>query len=736
MFLVLFHEGQEETCSFEGQEYQDGEEWKPTPCSKCICNNGASECYAAECHPVVCKKDENLIIYPGKCCPQCVTNSCLVSKKEYKHGEQWKKNACTTCICDGGEARCHTQTCPANTCEKGQNKVKRAGQCCEECVSSKGNCLYEGSIRYHGEMWNGTGCEFCMCERGQVMCQKAECAKVECIWNFERWREGLCRECECRDSQALCFQRSCPSCPVGTLAVAVEGECCPQCRPACHQTCRSCVGPKHSDCTQCLKPEEVLHSHRKENGIPHGVCVSECKPQLYLDTDNICKDSAHRYHPCTDSGAAKTSTRCPQKRVPSADRFFTHCRLTMQPPRATALEDNAALGSLEASPQAPGQTTGVADCQLPVQRCVADLQNNGNVCLWCKDPRGLLLGEQCVPECPSGYYTDRGACKRCHSSCKRCSGGGYLACTSCEAGLVLSHSGLCSSHCYTGYYSDENRVCQACNRKCLTCESAGSCTSCRDPQKVLLFRECQYESCAQQYYLDFTSRTCKANTQAPVLHVNGSLIVKIGGTKPLDFSFMSAHDPDSSAENLMFYLVQLPDNGRLVKMVKGKEVRLNRDDTFTFRDLREQAVRFIHAKEKSKSGQFILKVSDQQLFSQPKSINVQAVSLQAPYVLTNEALLVSKGEAGTISSLLLKIEDDDNLQDILVMVLDPPKHGRLVRLHGDVAVQQFRPDDLERGQLQYVHDGTDSQQDLVLLQMNDGHSFQNILFQIKVNQKV
>ncbi|MGH0178264.1 UNVERIFIED_CONTAM: hypothetical protein FKN15_076892 [Acipenser sinensis] len=46
--------------------------------------------------------------------------------------------------------------------------------------------------------------------------------------------------------------------------------------------------------------------------------------------------------------------------MPLAARFFTHCRLTMQPPRATALEDNAALGSLQASPQAPGQTTGVA----------------------------------------------------------------------------------------------------------------------------------------------------------------------------------------------------------------------------------------------------------------------------------------------------------------------------------------------------------------------------------------
>ncbi|XP_041084402.1 extracellular matrix organizing protein FRAS1-like isoform X2 [Polyodon spathula] len=1167
-----------ETCLFEGQEYQDGEEWKPTPCSKCICNNGASECYAAECHPIVCKKDEHLIIYPGKCCPQCVTNSCLVSKKEYKHGEQWKKNACTTCICDGGEARCHTQTCPASTCERGQNKVKRAGQCCEECVSSKGNCLYEGTIRYHGEMWNGTGCEFCMCERGQVMCQKAECAKVECVWgeelmylpgkccpeclsmssfcvykeqskegpqsdlrgekhlaNLEKWREGVCRECECRDSQALCFQRSCPSCPVGTLAVAVEGECCPQCRPvqchsdcltcshspdhcescrdsllllqngrcvqacepgfhengrvckacqetcaacknefectlcgkgrlmkygkcvtacgdgfyqnqrhcaachescssctgpaerdclscedpshmlkagtcvascgqgfyvnsgncyacdqscqtcnpdnpkclscpsgrvlhhgkcvshcpdgfyrdsadrctachsscaacagpsatqcslcpsslvlhqgqcipscgegfypqqgvckACHQICRSCVGPKHSDCTRCLKPEEVLHSHRKENGLPQGVCVSQCKPQLYRDTHNICKECHATCMTCTGKSAQNCTAcappavlyegtclqQCPE-RLYSQDNACNTCHPSCKecsgPSDAdcTSCHPHATLLNGYCRTSCPqGQYLNAVgycvDCHSQCQRCVADQQNKGNVCLWCKDPRGLLLGEECVPECPSGYYNDRGACKRCPSSCKTCSGGGYLDCTSCEAGLVLSHSGLCSSHCYSGYYSDENRVCQACNRNCLTCESAGSCTSCRDPHKVLLFGECQYESCAQQYYLDFTSRTCKecdwscnackgplstdclqcmdryvlqegacmeqcsvgfyqegdrcqrcdencqvcdglnqcrlceqpyavlrgqcvrecgkqhfmdqslrkcttcssgclecesaqqckscnknsflrngrctsdcgqgfygntktrmceANTQAPVLHVNGTLIVKIGGTKPLDFSFMSAHDPDSSAENLMFYLVQLPDNGRLVKMVKGKEVRLNRDDTFTFRDLREQAVRFIHAKEKSKSGQFILKVSDQQLFSQPKPIHVQAVSLQAPYVLTNEALLVNKGEAVTISSLLLKIEDDDNLQDILVMVLDPPKHGRLVRLHGDVAVQQFRPDDLERGQLQYVHDGTDSQQDLVLLQMNDGHSFQNILLKITINQK-
>ncbi|XP_019470100.1 extracellular matrix protein FRAS1-like isoform X2 [Meleagris gallopavo] len=54
-----------------------------------------------------------------------------------------------------------------------------------------------------------------------------------------------------------------------------------------------------------------------------------------------------------------------------------------------------------------------------------------------------------------------------------------------------------------------SRATAACNSQCLNCESATGCTSCRDPAKVLLFGECQYESCAQQYYLDFSTKTCK-----------------------------------------------------------------------------------------------------------------------------------------------------------------------------------------------------------------------------------
>lgn len=125
-----------------------------------------------------------------------------------QHGEQWKRDACTTCACHRGEVRCVRETCAAVTCDKvvenhscatlpaperssgpaqrplvfaqGQSKARRPGSCCQECVSAAESCLYNGTASYHGQMWNSTRCDFCMCHQGQVTCQPAECAKVEC----------------------------------------------------------------------------------------------------------------------------------------------------------------------------------------------------------------------------------------------------------------------------------------------------------------------------------------------------------------------------------------------------------------------------------------------------------------------------------------------------------------------------------------------------------------------------
>ncbi|MGH0184369.1 UNVERIFIED_CONTAM: hypothetical protein FKN15_014875 [Acipenser sinensis] len=71
---------------------------------------------------------------------------------------------------------------------------------------------------------------------------------------------------------------------------------------------------------------------------------------LWRKTLRAKKGSAHRYHPCADSGGAKMNTRCPPKRVPSAARFFTLCRLTVQPPQSYSVGGQRSSGQLTGKP--------------------------------------------------------------------------------------------------------------------------------------------------------------------------------------------------------------------------------------------------------------------------------------------------------------------------------------------------------------------------------------------------
>ncbi|XP_074849859.1 extracellular matrix organizing protein FRAS1 isoform X2 [Carettochelys insculpta] len=742
--------GTGESCTFDGQVFRDGEEWHLTQCAKCGCRNGTTQCFTVECPPISCSQEEVVALSPGKCCPECVPKPCSVFGEVYEHGEQWKKNSCTTCVCDRGEARCLKQACAPPTCEKDQDKVQRPGKCCEECVSSEGSCLYEGTIRYHSEMWNSTRCEFCMCVGGQVSCRKGECAKVECAVgeelihfegkccpecisrdsycmykdhsknNGEKWEEGLCKECECRDTKVICYRRSCPSCPLGSLSVKVEGDCCLQCQSVqchsdcltcsqsfdhcdvcrdatswlqngrcvrscdsgfyqdagvclacmemcatctngfectscrgsllmkygqcvalcgdgffqdhlrctacdqscetcysdqskcltcasvmvlhsgkcisecpggyytdskqrcrachdscatcigplasqctscsrslglrqgqclpgcgegfyqdhnvckgCHPSCRACVGPENSHCSQCGKPEEVLQPEQRLEEATYGICLPQCKARFYLENTGVCREchssclacSGSTSHNCTACSTPRVlfdgqcSSECPEG-LYSRNSLCLSCHPSCKKCRGPSDSDcitchpHAALDSgkcrtscrVEQYLNLVGYCVG---CHPSCHECVANLHDAGSVCLTCQSARHLLLDDRCVPDCPLGSYVDGGACKKCHPSCKTCSGGGPFSCSSCDSSLVLSHTAMCTSACFPGYYRDESRTCKPCNIQCLSCESAVGCISCRDPAKVLLFGECQYESCAQQYYLDFSTKTCR-----------------------------------------------------------------------------------------------------------------------------------------------------------------------------------------------------------------------------------
>nr|CAI9707391.1 unnamed protein product [Rangifer tarandus platyrhynchus] len=1172
--------GPGKSCSYEGRVFHDGQDWPLSRCAKCVCRNGVAQCFAAQCPPLFCNQDETVVRVPGKCCPQCSSRSCSAAGHVYEHGEQWRENACTTCTCDQGEVRCHKQPCPPLRCEKGQRRARHQGQCCEDCVSPAGSCSHRGLVRYQDEIWKGSACEFCTCDRGQVTCQTAECAKVECargeelihlegkccpecisrngycvyeenaefmssnaskvkrIPEGEKWEDGPCKVCECRGAQVTCYKPSCPPCPVATLAQVVVGQCCPDCTSvrchpdcltcsqspdhcdlcqdptkllrngqcvhscglgfyqagafclacqpqcstctsglecsscqppllmqqgqcvstcgigfyqdrhscaachescaacwgptekhclacrdplhvlreggcesscgdgfynkqgicsacdqscescgpssprcltcvektvlhdgkcisecpggyyadatgrckvchnscascsgptashcttcvhpqalrqghclpncgegfypdhgvckACHSSCLTCVGPAHSHCTQCRKPEDGLQFQPMSGAnITSGECLSPCRAQFYLENTGLCEAC----HPSCLGCAGMSPRNCTacwpshllldgQCLSQCPDGYFNQegsctechptCRQCHGPLESDCISCHPHIpltaGSCRASckeEQFLNLVGYCADCHPLCHHCAADLHHTGSSCLQCQDARSLLLGDRCVRDCPSGYFVERGACKKCHPSCRTCQGRGPFSCSSCDTGHVLSHLGTCSTACFPGHYLDDNHVCQPCNVNCGSCDSQASCTSCRDPSKVLLFGDCRHESCAPQYYLDFSTKTCKecdwscnacsgplrtdclqcmdgyvlqdgacveqcsasfyqdlglckscdshclqcqgprectrceepfllleaqcvqecgkgffadhanhkcmacpkgclrcshrdrcdlcdqgfflksglclsncvpgfsahssnetcaGKIHTPSLHVNGSLTLAIGSMKPLDFFLLNVQEQGGRVEDLLFHVVSTPTNGQLVLSRNGKEVQLDKAGHFSWKDVKEKKVRFVHSREKPRKGYFSLKISDQQFFSEPQLINIQAFSTQAPYVLRNEVLHINRGERGTITTQLLDIRDDDNPQDVVVEVLDPPVHGQLLQtLQSSTApIYQFRLDELSRGLLQYLHDGSDSTSDITVLQANDGHSFQNILFHVRTVPK-
>ncbi|NXS55143.1 FRAS1 protein, partial [Brachypteracias leptosomus] len=714
----------------------------------------------------------------------------------------------------------------------------------------------------------------------------------------------------CHDSCSTCegpLATHCTSCspPLALLL----GQCLQSCGEGfyqehhvckgCHPSCLGCVGPGPSQCLGCRAAEEVLQPLL--GGAEHGPCLPHCQAQFYVDSRGVCQGC----HPSCASCLGNTSqdcTACPPPHVllegtclsRCPEGFFSHqhhcsachpsCKTCHGPselecltchPHATRAGGTCRTGCQEE--QYLNLVGYCVDCHPLCLQCVAKLRGAGSVCLRCQNARHVLLGDHCLPHCPPGHYLDKGVCTRCHPSCRTCTGRGPFSCSSCSSSLVLSHTNSCVPTCSLGYYKDERQTCKPCSRQCLSCASASGCTSCRDPGKVLLFGECQAGGCAQQYYLDVASRTCRecdwscnackgplstdclqcmeghvlhqgacleqcppafyqqgdtcqrcaqhclgchqatecSLCQAPFLllgsrcvlscgerfypdhaeqkcracppgclecgrgslchrcdsstflkegtcvpacgqgfrgnpwsreceeaskhpwslPVGTTLTVGIGGVKPLDLSLLGVCDVAGGPNQLQVH--KAPSNGRLVLVANGEEQQLGRGDHFSCRDLRERRVRFVHSQDKPREGQFSLMLRDHEFLSQPEVVNVQAFSTQAPHVLRNEPLLVPRGDTGAITEELLGVRDADNPQDVVLMVLEPPRHGRLLRARGEAALgaHQFPLAELTGGLLRYAHDGSNSQDDALLLQVTDGHHVQNVLFHIKITPK-
>lgn len=84
----------------------------------------------------------------------------------------------------------------------------------------------------------------------------------------------------------------------------------------------------------------------------------------------------------------------------------------------------------------------------------------------------------------------------------------------------------------------------------------------------------------------------------PSLHVNGSLSLAIGSMKALDFSLLNVQHQKGRVQDLLFHVVSTPTNGQLVLSRNGKEAQLDKAGHFSWKDVNEKKVRFLHSKGK------------------------------------------------------------------------------------------------------------------------------------------
>jgi len=180
------------------KKYYVGDTWNPEVCALCECfADGEVGCAKITCdYPVGCDK---VIEVRGECCPVCDTG-CQVGDVDYREGERWAQDECTTCECTIVNGRkqtiCATVDCPMPIL--GCEPMYIDGQCCPVC---SGQCLDQSTGEEYplDATWKPDPCTECTCYDANgtkaEICSKEYCAIPDYCYNVTRAEGECCAEC-------------------------------------------------------------------------------------------------------------------------------------------------------------------------------------------------------------------------------------------------------------------------------------------------------------------------------------------------------------------------------------------------------------------------------------------------------------------------------------------------------------------------------------------------------------
>jgi len=256
----------------------------------------------------------------------------------------------------------------------------------------------------------------------------------------------------------------------------------------CNSLCLTCFGPSSNECLKCDTSKSLAVKNKPTT------CVLNCDEGYYNDFTScqciISYDLIVCISPCKEC-LGRGSRSC-----------------------LSCLSFNQVLYDYTCLNQCPLHYTplsGVCYCTIKLtalachESCEKCFNLASDGCVSCKEGR-YLHGNQCLTQCPSGFYPDFKECLPCSSSCVICnSGDNCIAC----ADYYYKSNNICKSidDCYDGTYGDrETSTCKECSEACIGCTGRNN-DQCSECNYIKGYRRdqsgaCQVVSCTEGSYVE------------------------------------------------------------------------------------------------------------------------------------------------------------------------------------------------------------------------------------------
>nr|XP_040052772.1 proprotein convertase subtilisin/kexin type 5 isoform X2 [Gasterosteus aculeatus aculeatus] len=451
-------------------------------CAELQCGEGEvedpdyDECMACE---EGCRK---CVLYNPKHCLSCIEGFYNFQDGCYRNcpAKTYSVDEDMTCVpCDGNCVSCDEHEC--YWCET-------------DLFLSEGRCVSSCPGGFYGDE-DTNDCE--ECHSDCVTCggpERDDCLSCE---DGKKLENG-----ECVSDHEVC--------PIKTFR-GDDGEC-----ENCHPSCESCSGEEKNQCIKCAKGLFLTAQQTCVLKCPggffagrlSGVCEA-CPPGCLqcADVQHCIRCQSTRKSPlflqaghcvqrCVRGYPAGPVCRSCAPGCASCGKNATHCLSCEEP---LLLHEHRCA---EECP--PAHTLLDGECQ----RCPRACQECGPLghCTGCEEYHFLHEG-LCVPDCPERFFEDkeRRECLRCHPDCALCDGPKANDCDACVDPEAALHNGACLAACPSHAYRDAiTGECKDCAASCLTCSHAGSCTGCREGQRLEGRGHCVPlpDSCSPEQYAD------------------------------------------------------------------------------------------------------------------------------------------------------------------------------------------------------------------------------------------